>query len=216
MKNTLKRSSALLMAAATMIGVCSCTNPPTEKFVENVVKERIGEPAHCVSVEKKEDGIYYGFLCDNRELYFDVVAFENTAGVEGYWEQVRYAEAVREYYGKGVMSAVESCSCHVDNPHANLGEDILFYVESKEDALEVARTIGACNKIVSDQLKYTPDEDLTRSIIMNYRFQIIPAKLKDKRFSNLETNDYVYVLNGYDTETDAFLIIKEMIPNNWK
>ena len=216
MKKTLKRSAALLMAAATMIGVCSCTNPPTEKFVEDIVKERIGEPAHCVSVEKREDGIYYEFLCDNRELYFDVVAFENTAGFGGYWEQVRYAEAVREFYSSGVMSTVESCSCYAENPNANLGRDILFYVGSREDAWEVARAIGKCNKIVSDQLRYTPDEDLTRSVIMNYRIQIIPAKLKDKRFSNLETDDYVYILNGYDTEDDAFVMIKEMIPNNWK
>ena len=217
MKKAFKRSAAMLMAAATLIGICSCSvNPPTEKQVESIVKERIPEPAHCVSVEKREDGIYYQFQSDERELYFDVVAYENTAAVKGYWEQVRYAEAVREYYSNGIMSYVEACSCYSDNPHANLGTDIIFYVDSKEDAWEVALVLGKCNKIVSDQLRFTPDEDLTRSIIMDYRFQIIPAKLKDKRFSNLEQYDYVYSLNGYDTEDDVFAIIKEMIPNNWR
>ena len=216
MKKILMRGTAALLALLTAVSLCSCTGKPSDKDVAKIVKERIPEAAHFVSMEERPDGIYYQFESDSRDLTFDVVAFANTAGVAGYWEQVRYAEAVREYYGNSVMAAVESCSCYAVNPHANLGEDILFYVDSKEDAWQVALTLGKCNKIVSDQLRFTPDEDLTRSIIMNYRVHIIPAKLKDKRFSNLEQYDYLYVLNGYDTEDDVFAMIKEMIPNNWR
>ena len=191
-----------LMLILTAACICACKiKPPSEKTVESIVDKSIPEDSHCISVRDDGEHVYYTFESDLRDLRFEVVAFENQTGFGGYWERIYYSDAVREHYKKDIYSELRSCPfCKGRNEEAE-NAAFIFRINSDEDIREVAKAIARCNKVVSDQFKYTPDADLTSSKIMNYRMHILRA---DESMDD----GYIYVLNGKDDEDAVYKVIR--------
>lgn len=207
---------ASILIASSALGICSCTKPPKNRTVESIAEERVIEDSRLVSVEEEEASnghLYYHYVFESRErdLTYEIIARPVTTGFGGYWEDICYDEGVRDYYRDDVMKVVEACPFYMDNPKANLEDDILFYIDTDEDAREVARVLAKCNEIVSDQFNYTPDADLTDPKIMKYKIRVIPGNLRDKVFSYSDYDAYVYVLNGLDDEEKIYNRIRNNV-----
>jgi len=201
----MKRYLALvLMLLLTAVSVCGCIfNPPTEKAMESFVETQVPESAHCVSVRRENKNVWYTFKSDNRELTFEVVALKND-GYPGYWNRVEYDKAVREYYLKDVKEAASSCACFEGRKETDENNAFEFRSNSDEDTRKIAKAIAKCNKIVSDQLKYTPGADLTSSKIMRFRMQIV--------FGDQSKDDgKIYLLNGLDDEDAVYKAITTFV-----
>ena len=97
------------------------------------------------------------------------------------------------------------------NPDAGLGDDILFYIDNDEDARAVASVLAKCNEIVADQFDYTPDADITDSMIMHFRVRVIPSAERDRVFNHYDYVSYIYILNGLDGEEEVYNKIRSNV-----
>ena len=169
---------------------------PKKEYVESIADKLVPEPAHCVSVKDEGEFVYYTFRSELREFTFEVLAIKNEGGF-GYKERVEYDKAVREYYLKDIMNEVSSCSCFKGRNGSEGNGSFEFSYGSDEDLHAIAKTVAKCNKIVSDQLKYTPEADLTSAKIMNFRMEI-------NRDGASKDDAFFYVLNGVDDEDTVY------------
>ena len=174
--------SLILLTAVALFSLCSCRiiPPPKEKTVESIVAGIVPEASHCVSVRDEKEYVYYTFKSDLRDFTFEVVAIQNEGGL-GYKERIEYSKAVREHYKNDLYNELKSCRCF----------------KSRNENVD-----NAANKIVSDQLKYTPDADLTSSKVMNFRMEI-------NKKGESKDNAITYVLNGLDDEAAVYKKISE-------
>ncbi len=211
MKKSIKFVASILIASS-VLGVCSCSRKPSDRTIESIAEERIAEDSRLVSQKEMADGtIHYVMESRERDLTYEIVAHPVTTGFRGYSEDVCYAEGVRDYYRDDVMKAVKTCPCYTVNPEANLEDDILFYVDTDEDARAVAGVLAKCNEIVSDQFDYTPDVDLTDSMYMRFRVRVIPGSERDRVFKYSDYVSYVYILNGLDGEDEVYNKIRSNV-----
>ena len=190
--------SLILLLAVAMLSLCSCRiiPSPKEKTVESIVSQTVPESAHCVTVRDEKEFVYYTFKSDLRDLTFEVVAIQNEGGL-GYKERVEYSKAVREHYKNDIYNELKSCSCFKSRREDLENAAFVFEFSSDEDAAEIIKCIAKLNRIVSDQLKYTPDADLTSSKVMNFRMEI-------NKTGSGSDNAITYVLNGLDDEEAVY------------
>ena len=188
----------ILLLAVAMLSLCGCRilPPPKEKTVESIVEKTVPESAHCVSVRDEKEFVYYTFKSDLRDLTFEVVAIQNEGGL-GYKERVEYSKAVREHYKNDIYAELKKCPYFRSRREDLENAAFVFEFSSDEDAAEMIKCIAKLNKIVSDQLKYTPDSDLTSSKIMNFRMEI-------NKTGASKDDAITYVLNGLDDEKAVY------------
>lgn len=195
--------SLILLTAVALFSLCSCRiiPPPKEKTVESIVAGTVPEASHCVSVRDEKEYVYYTFKSDLRDFTFEVVAIQNEGGL-GYKERVEYSKAVREHYKNDLYNELKSCRCFKSRNENVDNAAFVFEFGSDEDVAEIIKCIAKLNKIVSDQLKYTPDADLTSSKVMNFRMEI-------NKKGESKDNAITYVLNGLDDEAAVYKKISE-------
>ena len=206
------KSVAAILAVSVSFGVCSCSRKPSDRTIESIAEERVVEDSRLVSTKEMADGtIHYVMESRERDLTYEIIARPVTTGFGGYWEDICYAEGVCDYYMDDVMKVVKTCPCYTVNPKADLGDEILFYIDTDEDAHAVASVLAKCNEIVSDQFDYTPDADLTDSNIMHFTVRVIPGNERDRVFKHSEMFEYVYTLDGLDGEEEVYNKIRSNI-----
>ena len=210
MKKGIKILAAIL-ALSVSLGVCSCNRKTSDRTIESMADEQVPEDSRLVSRKEMSDGsIHFVLESRERDLTYEIISYPVTTNFRGYWEDICYAEGVCDYYMDDVMKVVKTCPCYTVNPHADLGDEILFYIDTDEDARAVASVLAKCNEIVSDQFNYTPDADLTSHKIMRFEVRVIPGSERDRVFKPSEYDLYVYTLNGLDGEEEVY----EKIRNN--
>ena len=211
MKKGIKIVAAILALSASL-GVCSCSRKPSDRTIESMAEERVEEDSRLVSQKEMSDGsIHYVMESRERDLTYEIIAYPVTTNFRGYWEDICYAEGVCEYYRDDVMKVVKTCPCYTVNPKADLGDEILFYIDTDEDAREVACVLAKCNEIVADQFNYTPDADLASPKIMGFTVRVIPGSERDRVFKYSEYDLYVYTLNGLDGEEEVYKKIRNNV-----
>ena len=194
--------SLILLLIVTAISLSACRlPPPKEKTVESIVAGTVPEASHCVSVRDEKEYVYYTFKSDLRDFTFEVVAIQNEGGL-GYKERIEYSKAVREHYKNDLYNELKSCRCFKSRNENVDNAAFVFEFGSDEDVAEIIKCIAKLNKIVSDQLKYTPDADLTSSKVMNFRMEI-------NKKGESKDNAITYVLNGLDDEAAVYKKISE-------
>ena len=92
MKKGIKIVAAILALSASL-GVCSCTRKPSERTIESMAEEQVVEDSRLVSTKEKSDGtIHYVFESCERDLTYEIIAYQATTGFRGYCEDICFLE----------------------------------------------------------------------------------------------------------------------------